>query len=361
MRACSVTSALASTPVPGPRARRAPRVRSPPRTPCPPRRGPGSAGDPLVDGEVAAVPVVLRRHVGQRALAGEGAARRRPVGRLDVLGAGGHRRATVDHRFGHRRTISLRIEGKGDARDGPSARSVTSPYSPAPPWRAPRRSAPRTSPTTTPRQRATTPSGRSSSTPAAAADAGEAREGARRPLAPALPSRPRGRRGHRLLLAQPPGRGTGPGRGVATDISPGMLAALRASAAARASPSRPPRARPPRSLPRRRVRPRPRPRRAAPPAGPRRRLRRVPPTARPRRTLVFCGEPSRHGHRLAAVPKRLGRIAAPAWRRRADAPTGARPRPGGARLARARWWTSTAFTPAELRTSPRRGLRGRSG
>lgn len=31
--------------------------------------------------------------------------------------------------------------------------------------------------------------------------------------------------------------------------------------------------------------------------------------------LVFCGEPSRHGHRLAAIPKRLGLLAAPAWRR----------------------------------------------
>ncbi|CAN5696309.1 class I SAM-dependent methyltransferase [soil metagenome] len=32
-------------------------------------------------------------------------------------------------------------------------------------------------------------------------------------------------------------------------------------------------------------------------------------------TLAFCGEPSRHGDRLAAVPKRAAVAAAPAWRR----------------------------------------------
>jgi ubiquinone/menaquinone biosynthesis C-methylase UbiE len=32
-------------------------------------------------------------------------------------------------------------------------------------------------------------------------------------------------------------------------------------------------------------------------------------------TLVFMGEPSRYGDRLAAMPKRLGQLAAPAWRR----------------------------------------------
>jgi ubiquinone/menaquinone biosynthesis C-methylase UbiE len=35
---------------------------------------------------------------------------------------------------------------------------------------------------------------------------------------------------------------------------------------------------------------------------------------RPGGTLAFMGEPSRNGDRLAAVPKRLGRLAAPAWR-----------------------------------------------
>jgi ubiquinone/menaquinone biosynthesis C-methylase UbiE len=36
---------------------------------------------------------------------------------------------------------------------------------------------------------------------------------------------------------------------------------------------------------------------------------------RPGGTLAFCGEPSRYGDRLAAVPKRAGMLAAPAWRR----------------------------------------------
>jgi ubiquinone/menaquinone biosynthesis C-methylase UbiE len=36
---------------------------------------------------------------------------------------------------------------------------------------------------------------------------------------------------------------------------------------------------------------------------------------RPGGAVVFCGEPSRYGDRLAAVPKLLGAITAPAWRR----------------------------------------------
>jgi ubiquinone/menaquinone biosynthesis C-methylase UbiE len=35
---------------------------------------------------------------------------------------------------------------------------------------------------------------------------------------------------------------------------------------------------------------------------------------RPGGAIAFCGEPSRHGDRLAVVPKRLGAITAPAWR-----------------------------------------------
>ena len=35
---------------------------------------------------------------------------------------------------------------------------------------------------------------------------------------------------------------------------------------------------------------------------------------RPGGAIVFCGEPSQHGDRLAAVPKRVGSAAAPAWR-----------------------------------------------
>ncbi|MGB7589314.1 MAG: class I SAM-dependent methyltransferase [Solirubrobacterales bacterium] len=36
---------------------------------------------------------------------------------------------------------------------------------------------------------------------------------------------------------------------------------------------------------------------------------------RPGGAIAFCGEPSRYGDRLAAVPKRAGLLAAPAWRR----------------------------------------------
>ncbi len=36
---------------------------------------------------------------------------------------------------------------------------------------------------------------------------------------------------------------------------------------------------------------------------------------RPGGAIVFCGEPSRYGDRLAAVPKRAGMLVAPAWRR----------------------------------------------
>ncbi len=36
---------------------------------------------------------------------------------------------------------------------------------------------------------------------------------------------------------------------------------------------------------------------------------------RPGGTLAFCGEPSRYGDRIAALPKRAGHLLAPAWRR----------------------------------------------
>jgi ubiquinone/menaquinone biosynthesis C-methylase UbiE len=36
---------------------------------------------------------------------------------------------------------------------------------------------------------------------------------------------------------------------------------------------------------------------------------------RPGGAIVFCGEPSRNGDRLAAAPKRVGALTAPAWRR----------------------------------------------
>jgi SAM-dependent methyltransferase len=50
---------------------------------------------------------------------------------------------------------------------------------------------------------------------------------------------------------------------------------------------------------------------------------------RPAGVVAFCGEPSRYGDRLAAIPKRAGLIAAPAWRgivkaRRRSVPEGQR-------------------------------------
>ena len=41
---------------------------------------------------------------------------------------------------------------------------------------------------------------------------------------------------------------------------------------------------------------------------------------RPGGTIAFCGEPSRYGDRLAAIPKRAASLAAPAWRRLVGAP-----------------------------------------
>ncbi|MGA7396613.1 MAG: class I SAM-dependent methyltransferase [Solirubrobacterales bacterium] len=42
---------------------------------------------------------------------------------------------------------------------------------------------------------------------------------------------------------------------------------------------------------------------------------------RPGGRIVFCGEPSRYGDRLAAVPKRTGSFVAPAWRKLVGAET----------------------------------------
>lgn len=41
---------------------------------------------------------------------------------------------------------------------------------------------------------------------------------------------------------------------------------------------------------------------------------------RPGGTVAFCGEPSAHGDRLAAIPKRIGGFVAPAWRTLLGAP-----------------------------------------
>jgi SAM-dependent methyltransferase len=40
-------------------------------------------------------------------------------------------------------------------------------------------------------------------------------------------------------------------------------------------------------------------------------------------TLAFCGEPSRYGDRIAALPKRAAMLAAPVWRRAVGAPAAA--------------------------------------
>jgi ubiquinone/menaquinone biosynthesis C-methylase UbiE len=82
-------------------------------------------------------------------------------------------------------------------------------------------------------------------------------------------------------------------------------------------------------------------------------LRRV---LRPGGAIAFCGEPSRYGDRLAAAPKRAGMIAAPAWRRL----VGARPRAGAeSDLSHGHALEGEvdvhAFAPADLRRLLREG------
>jgi SAM-dependent methyltransferase len=48
---------------------------------------------------------------------------------------------------------------------------------------------------------------------------------------------------------------------------------------------------------------------------------------RPGGAIAFCGEPSRYGDRLASAPKRVGTLAAPAWRRLVGAAPRAIPMP----------------------------------
>ncbi len=71
---------------------------------------------------------------------------------------------------------------------------------------------------------------------------------------------------------------------------------------------------------------------------------------RPGGALIFCGEPSRYGDRIASVPKRAGVLAAPFWRRMV----------GASALAADRFWSADghelepevdvhAFVPSELR------------
>jgi len=81
---------------------------------------------------------------------------------------------------------------------------------------------------------------------------------------------------------------------------------------------------------------------------------------RPGGTLVFFGEPSRVGHRLATVPKGVGRAAAPLWRRALGARSRTTVHTGGEdEAALERLVDVHAFTPADLtRLAEGAGLAG---
>jgi len=65
-------------------------------------------------------------------------------------------------------------------------------------------------------------------------------------------------------------------------------------------------------------------------------------------TLLFAGEPSRHGDRLAAVPKRIASAAAPLWRRAIGARSAPPPPAGDSDAALERVVDVHAFAPGEL-------------
>ncbi len=70
-------------------------------------------------------------------------------------------------------------------------------------------------------------------------------------------------------------------------------------------------------------------------------------------TIAFMGEPSRYGDRIAAVPKRIGILAAPAWRRLVGAPSSADGNDADAEDDGHRlepWVDVHVFSPGELRT-----------
>ena len=71
---------------------------------------------------------------------------------------------------------------------------------------------------------------------------------------------------------------------------------------------------------------------------------------RPGGTIAFCGEPSRYGDRLAALPKSAALTISPLWRRA----VGAAPRANGASAEESGGWLEAevdvhAFAPSELR------------
>lgn len=75
---------------------------------------------------------------------------------------------------------------------------------------------------------------------------------------------------------------------------------------------------------------------------------------RPGGAIVFCGEPSRHGERLAVAPKRLGGVLAPAWRRLIGAERRAVPEAEQSHDHSLESEVDVhAFVPADLRRMPR--------
>lgn len=76
---------------------------------------------------------------------------------------------------------------------------------------------------------------------------------------------------------------------------------------------------------------------------------------RPGGALVFCGEPSRRGDRIASIPKRAALAAAPAWRRlmgAAERQNGREEAPDGQELEL--FVDVHSFTPRDLSTAARR-------
>jgi ubiquinone/menaquinone biosynthesis C-methylase UbiE len=71
-------------------------------------------------------------------------------------------------------------------------------------------------------------------------------------------------------------------------------------------------------------------------------------------TLVFAGEPSRHGDQLARVPKRLATIAAPLWRRAIGAAPASDRQHGESDVALEGFVDVHAFAPSQLARAARR-------
>lgn len=74
---------------------------------------------------------------------------------------------------------------------------------------------------------------------------------------------------------------------------------------------------------------------------------------RPGGTMAFAGEPSRHGDRLAAAPKALGRLAAPVWRRALGARRASDPVAAHAEHDLEQFVDIHAFRPSDLAAAAR--------